>query len=414
MEYYSLLEVNKHLQQVIALNFKTPLWVKGEIAGLGTSGGHYYLNLAEKSTTDGQVIAKASATIWKNVIDKWKKLPSLRLVEILKEGNEILIQVTVSFHPIYGLKFNILDIDPTFTLGGLALERQKTINTLQAENLLEKNKSLFLPRVLQRIAIVSSDTADGYQDFIRHLNENAFGYAFFTRLFNSRVQGVFAAEEMTRQLQKIAHLSDQFDCVVLIRGGGSNLDLLAFDDLNLARTVAQCPLPVLTGIGHDADECVIDRVAYTPIKTPTAVADFIILRNQSFEQELEALFEKIRQIGKKHIDKANPFITLLKQQLQQASQRILNYKNNQLSLFQERLQSTPPHILQKRWQHLDKAEAQLQLLDPQAILQRGYTLTTIDGKPLSTDSLNRVGATIETYAHFGIFTSTLINGKKHE
>lgn len=414
MNTISLTRLLRQVQQVLELNFLQTIWVEGEIAGMSSSNGHIYLELVEKEENYGKIAAKARATIWKNIHYGWNGNPTFRLNEILQEGNNIRVKAKVNFHEIYGLSLNIQDIDPSFTLGDLALERIKTIEALRNENLLKTNKALPLPAAIQRIAIISSASAEGYQDFINHLSQNIFGYAFNTTLFASRVQGNYSITDMSQQLDEIARSSYKFDCVVIIRGGGSKLDLLAFDDLELARKVATCPLPVLSGIGHDSDVSAVDLVAHQHLKTPTAVADFILLQNQYFENSLDQAAKEIKNWTEKITAANNRHINMLYQNLRLSSQSILNNRQSRISKLAAKLQTATPYLLKAYQRNLEEANHQLQLLKPEAILQRGYSLTTLNGKALTKEALQQIGATLETYTTFGVIISTIVKGKEHE
>lgn len=414
MKQYSLYEVNEFIRRIVALNFQDPIWVKAEIAGMSESRGHVYLDLIEKQTGGEEIIARAGAVIWRSTVTAWKKRPSLRLNELLQEGAEVLLRVQVDFHERWGFKFIIEDIDPEFTLGGLAEQKRKTLETLEREKLLERNSRHALPLALQRIAVITSTRAAGWADFSEHLRQNPFGYQFRTTLFESSVQGAYAAEEIISALKKIKSRKEKFDCVAVIRGGGAKLDLLAFDHIDLARAVARFPLPVLSGIGHDVDQSILDQVAHTALKTPTAVADFLIHHNSQFEAGLLYLAQELEE-------KANGMLKQHELQLRQQQTRLMLAAQHQteeaaasLSRQESRLKLALPYLLQNAEAQVRELEKQLHLLNPETLLNRGYTLSLINGKPLGADALKQTGQTLETHFQFGTLFSEIKSGKKHE
>jgi exodeoxyribonuclease VII large subunit len=268
-----LSELNGMVRQVLTEAFPTKLWVVAEISELKTQrSGHCYLVLIEKDTFTDKVVAQARATIWSYIYRILKPYFETTTGQVLIEGLKVLVQVTVEFHELYGYSLNIQDIDPTYTLGDLARRKTDIINKLTREGVIDMNKGLDFPLVPQRIAVISSETAAGYQDFTNHLNTNQGGYVFYTKLFSALMQGPQTEVSVIRALERIYEYEDLFDVVVIIRGGGSQFDLSCFDNYNIAFHVAQFPLPVITGIGHEKDNSVVDLVAHTRLKTPTAVA----------------------------------------------------------------------------------------------------------------------------------------------
>jgi exodeoxyribonuclease VII large subunit len=287
LQAISLYELTEHMRRITALNFPEALWVKAEIAQYAVARGNHYLNLVEKSIEEkGRITAEAEAIIWGNQFYRIKSEMEVPIEAILQEGMEVMLKVKPDFHERYGFKLIIEAIDSAYTVGRLALERQKIINELIANNLLEQNGNLYLPAVLQNIAVLSTDTAAGYQDFMDHITHNRFNYDFNITLFKMAMQGENAVGEALKNLKKIRRSAKPFDCVVIIRGGGAKLSLKAFDDYELSEAIARFPIPVVTGIGHERDESVLDMVAHTSLKTPTAVADFCVEHNFTFESEL--------------------------------------------------------------------------------------------------------------------------------
>jgi exodeoxyribonuclease VII large subunit len=294
----SLLELNRSIQEKIKLNFPESLWVVAEISELKINrSGHCYLELIEKDAINENIIAKSRATIWAYTFRMLKPYFESVTGHELASGLKILIQVTVEFHALYGFNLNITDIDPSYTLGDLARKKAETLRKLEEDGIIHMNKELAFPIVPQKIAVISSETAAGYQDFVHQLTNNKYGYKYYIKLFPSLMQGLQAEESIIDALERIFKNEHFFDIVVLIRGGGSQADLNCFNNYLLAANVAQYPIPVLTGIGHDKDESIVDMVAYQKLKTPTAVAEYIIEKTLDFEQRIDFYKERIYDIA---------------------------------------------------------------------------------------------------------------------
>ncbi|MEJ8757287.1 exodeoxyribonuclease VII large subunit [Pontibacter sp. H259] len=292
----SLFELHQQIREELEVAFPETYWVVAEIAQISPDRrkGHCYLTLVDKGDDARNVVAQTRATIWSARFAMLGRFFEDKTGQPLKAGLKILFQASVRFHELYGLSLDIHNIDPNYTIGDLARQRQETIKRLEAEGLLTANKELELPEVPQRLAIVSSATAAGYQDFIHQLQNNSYGYSFHTTLFPATVQGNDAPASVNKAMALIAKYSERFDAIVMIRGGGSQTDLSCFDDYTIAAAIGNSPLPVLTGIGHERDESIADLVAHTRLKTPTAVATFLIDRFRSSEEYTEGLYDSIR------------------------------------------------------------------------------------------------------------------------
>jgi len=302
-EIVSLYQLNKLIQEVIKNSINEIFWLKAEIAQIKENySGHCYLELIEKDSFSDKIIAQAKATIWANTFRILKPYFETTTNRKLSEGLKILICAKVEFHEIYGLSLNITDIDPSFTVGELALKKAETIRHLKEEGIFDMNHELELPIVIQRIAIISSETAAGYSDLLTHLSENPFHYYFSLKLFPAFMQGEKAEDSIIDALDQVNKNIEKFDAVVIIRGGGSQLDLSCFDSYLLGLHVAQFPLPVLTGIGHEQDDSVVDMVAHSKLKTPTAVADFIISQMNDFEIKLDECKSRTIELSQNIID----------------------------------------------------------------------------------------------------------------
>ncbi len=301
----SLSELNKLVANVLKKQFAQTFRVVAEISQIQENHtGHAYLELIEKETFGDNLTAKARATIWASVNRMLK--PYFRSVTgtYLEAGMKVLLVVSIEFHEVYGYSLNIKDIDPTYTLGDMERRRLEIIRRLEEEGVMDMNKTLELTEIPQRIAIISSQTAAGYEDFMRQISDNPAGYIFYTKLFTAVMQGRETSESVVAALDKIAGMEEQFDAVVILRGGGSKTDLQAFDDYWIALNISQFPLPVLTGIGHERDESVADLVAHTSLKTPTAVAEFLIERLSDFDSLLSDISEQISRTTKDLLFKA--------------------------------------------------------------------------------------------------------------
>ena len=272
-----------------------PFWMKTEIAQINKDRkGNYYLELVESK--DQLILAKARATIWQSTALNIQHKLGADAVNILKDGAEILCQCTLVFHPVFGLSINITDIDLQFSLGEVEKRKQQTLDKLKDENLLNRNKSHYLPLVIQRIALISSEETAGHVDFINQLTYNSFNYSFHITHFNCRVQGEYAVPDITEQLNKIT--PQHYDAVVIIRGGGATLDLDSFNDYTLAKAIALMDIAVLTGIGHETDTTVADFVAHTRFKTPSAVASFLIEKANQFDVAITQKMKSIQEVYK--------------------------------------------------------------------------------------------------------------------
>lgn len=301
-----LSELNGLVRQLIAGAFPEKLWIVGEISEMKTNrSGHCYLALIEKDSTTDTVIAQARATIWSYTHRMLRPYFETTTGQELVEGLKVLVQVSVEFHELYGYSLNIQDIDPTYTLGDLARRKAEIVSRLTNEGVFDMNKGLDFPEVVQRIAVISSETAAGYLDFTNHLQSNQGGYKFYCKLFPAVMQGPQTEASVIQALEQIYHYEDFFDAVVIIRGGGSQFDLSCFDNYNMAYYVTQFPLPVITGIGHEKDNSVVDLVAHTRLKTPTAVAEFLIGTAAKFDLRLIEAQSRLIENVQRQFDQAN-------------------------------------------------------------------------------------------------------------
>ena len=306
---YSLLEFNNLIKETIENNFFDYISITAEINNITVNRtGHCYLELIQKDEFSDKILAKTRATIW---------APNYRMLapyfesvtgKQLSEGIKILFKADVNFHEVFGFSINIIDIDPNYTLGDIERQKQETIKQLETDGVIEMNKELEIQPIIKKIAIISSNTAAGYEDFINQLENNPYNFKFHYKLFEAYMQGNNAEDSIIEAFNRIFEYSDFFDVVVLIRGGGAKSDLTVFDSYNIAYYITQFPIPVVTGIGHERDNSVADIVANTQVKTPTAAAEFIINNNNSFKEYLFELAENIKYNTEEIIDNENNYL----------------------------------------------------------------------------------------------------------
>ncbi len=297
----SLSELNELIKDTLQEAFPSLVWVVAEVSEIKENrSGHCYLELIEKQ--ENEIVARSRATIWSYTYRMLKPYFETTTGQLFTQGIKILVQAMVEYHPSYGLSLNIKDIDPTYTVGDLALQRKEIIERLQNEGVYDMNKELELPLVPQKIAVISSATAAGYQDFVNQLEDNEHGFKFYTRLFEAYMQGSEAVSSIIHALERIFQYEDFFDAVVILRGGGATADLSSFDNYDLALNITQFPLPVITGIGHEKDDTIIDLVAHTRLKTPTAAAEFFISGMERFYEKLLHLENEIVSLARETID----------------------------------------------------------------------------------------------------------------
>ncbi len=376
--FFSLFEINQLIKQALAINFDQSLWVRCEIGQLKVSRGHRYISLVEKDSNSENIVARSEAVLWQGDHNRMQYKFGEFLQELLQEGMQVLLQVEVDFHVMYGLKFVIKGIDPSYTLGALSQQRDEVIRKLMSEGLMDTNKALPLPKVIRRIAVISSAEAAGYKDFIEHLYKNTEGYRFQTTLFQAAMQGEKTSADVVHCLQEINRRKHRFDVIVFIRGGGSKLDLSWFDDYRLCAALAQAPLPVLTGIGHETDQSVADMVSNTSLKTPTAAADFIVTRNRQFEDRIRDTLRLITILAAKTVSKRRQELQRQAVVLRKHSYTLLtDYKMKVRSLMQDALHRAGDSI-RNRKQSLESIRSLIKLSDPQQILRKGYTLVKQD------------------------------------
>ena len=386
-------------------------WVEAELSECRENRGHCYMELIQKDELSATPVAKASAKCWAS---KWlvvrpyfERITGQRLVA----GMKVLLKVYAQFHEAYGFSWIVTDIDPTYTLGDMARKRQEIINQLKAEGVFDLQKELSLSLFCQRIAVISSETAAGYGDFCHQLTDNPYDFKFHIQLFPATMQGDGIERSIIEALNSINAVCENFDAVVIIRGGGATSDMTGFDTLALAENVANFPIPIITGIGHDRDESILDMVSHTRVKTPTAAAAFLIDHLKTVLDKLTTLSEAIPRLfsvvkarQEARLDNLYQRILMRVQQRAVTSQAdIRNLEQGLLTALQRRL--TSEH------HRLEMLEEKVCSLDPTLLLKRGYTITLFNGKAVRDPQVLHPGDEIETRMEKGTIYSKFKNVK---
>jgi len=373
LESYSLYEVNEYIKRVIALNFEDAVWIECEINQINEKRGNYYLQLIEKEEEKDVIKAQASAAIWyRNAMFIKKKLGKL-FDSILQGGVKVKLKCSISFSERYGMNYVIEDVDVNYTIGQMEIQRQKVIERLKEEKLLNLNHQKNLPSVLQRIAVVSSEKAAGFADFMEHLNHNNYDYAFEIALFDSAMQGQNMETEITDSIREINDSYKEYDCVVVIRGGGSKLDLSGFDNFNIAAHIAKCKLPVITGIGHEIDQTVSDLTANLSLKTPTAVAGYLVEQNLHYETTIIELAQQINGHIQNIFDEDSLRLDNIQERLYYNIKDRFSSEHISLQSIERLTQSAIQQKFQIHKSKLDAVNGILKVVHPDNILKRGFS-----------------------------------------
>ena len=384
-KHITLLELNRLVREVIESEMPHEYWVEAELSECRESRGHCYMELIEKDEHSATPIAKASAKCWAS---KWMLVrPYFERTtgQHLSAGMKVLLKVYPQFHEAFGFSWIVTDIDPTYTMGDMARKRQEIIRQLKEEGVFELQKELELPVFSQRIAVISSETAAGYGDFCNQLADNPYGLQFRTWLFPAIMQGEGTEQSIIAALEKIYSIVTQFDCVVIIRGGGATSDMSGFDTLELAENVANFPIPIITGIGHDRDECILDMVSHTRVKTPTAAAALLIDHLKDVLDTIESAQNLITHYAQQKLTALNTQLSTMEFKIPMLSDRRLMTEKHRLQLLEEKVKS----------------------LDPNLLLKRGYSITFHNGKAIRDPHSLQKGDEIETRFEKGMIKSTI-------
>lgn len=407
IQHISLGQLQTQIKESIDDRFMRALWVSAEILDISTTPvGHCYLTLVEKDEISDNVLSKIQAIIWAASYRVIRPYFETTIGEPMQTGMKVLLQVKVQYSPIYGLSLVVMNIDPGFTIGVTALERQKTLERLEKEGMLDMNRSLLLPDLPHRFAVISSETAAGYGDFMNHLHSNPFGYHFETKLFISPMQSSEAPAGIISALDAIACKAEHYDAVLILRGGGSTFDLSCFDDYELAVNIAQFPLPVLTAIGHERDCHVADIVAYQYLKTPTALADYFVDIFATEEHQIDSLANRLLMAIKgKRADavsavdrmmssaqntallRINSEKRIVDMLIARSSSRIisgLQIAKAQIDMLMSKIRAGTSAILRNEVHKIDLLELRIASLNPFSIMEKGFAMVVKDGKKLSS------------------------------
>lgn len=430
MQALTLLDLNQLVRNRLRREFPDTYWIQAEISECKEHfSGHCYLELVQKRENSDALCAKARATIWANTWVNLKPAFEQQTGTRLQAGQKIMVEVTIDFHELYGFSLVIRDIDATYTIGDLSLRRQQVIKQLTDDGVFELNKELEWPLLPKRIAVVSSPSAAGYEDFMHQLHHNDFGFHFQTGFFPATMQGESAAASIIEALNKVQADAQEFDVVVIIRGGGATTDLRCFDEYELCYYCAQYPLPLLTGIGHDRDSSVLDLIAHTSVKTPTAAAELLIdcmsgeayrldsnsdkLRQRvtqlldAYKRKLQSNTERLRRTTSDGLHRANLLVERNQAELYRRANQIemlcrqdVDWKTNNLN---HRVQI----LLDQQKHRLGMLQSRLETHSPELMIKKGFSLTLFQGKILKSIQELKPGCEIQTRLQDGVIQSII-------
>ena len=419
VNHLSLYELNSLVRDVISMSLPDSYWVEAELSEAREGyGGHCYMELIEKDERSNTPIAKAHASCWRN---RWMLLkPQFERVtgQRIHAGMKVLLKVHAQFHENYGFSWIVDDIDPTYTMGDMARKRMEIIQTLKEEGVFDLQKELKLPMFCQRIAVVSSATAAGYGDFCNQLADNGYGLQFTTALFAATMQGEGVEQSVISALNRINEEWENWDCVVIIRGGGATSDLSGFDTLALAENVANFPLPIITGIGHERDESVLDMISFQRVKTPTAAAAFLVdhltevyARIEDAQEAIVNYVKRRLQVERMKFERLSTQIptlfSLVKVRQSNRLDQLLNRLKvkaeripadglHRLEMLEARLKEPVARKLERELHRIDMLSQRAIAQDPERLLSRGYSITLKNGKSIKDASQLKAGDEIET------------------
>lgn len=436
MDRLTLYELNSLVKETIELTFTQQFWVEAELADATERRGHLYLDLVQKDEHSATPIARASArcwaSVWASVRPRFERTTRQRLTA----GMKVLLRVYPQFHQAYGFSWIVTDIDPTYTLGDMQRQRQEIIDRLKRDGVFDMQRELTLPMFCQRIAVISSATAAGFGDFCNHLQHNDYGFHFAVELFPAIMQGEQVEPTVISALDSINSRIDDFDCVVIIRGGGATVDMSGFNTLLLAENVANFPLPIITGIGHDRDESIIDMISFMQVKTPTAAAAFLIERLLNVSERITAATSSITRCVQEKLEYERIRLTALStripilfsltktrqlsiidsltQRMTAAVQQDIRQQQHQLQIAAQRLAPATQRTMQQEQHRLQMLTQRTVALDPAAILRRGFSMTLCNGRFVTDASQMKNGDIMETRLANGTVLSRVIPADRKE
>jgi exodeoxyribonuclease VII large subunit len=453
---FSLLEVARSIQKTLQERYTSSFWIKAEMNKLNhySHSGHSYPELVEKK--EGKIIAELRAILWRDDYMRINHAFLEALKEPLKDGITILFMARISFDPVYGLTLRIMEIDPWYSLGELEKEKRDSIERLKSEGIFQLNKTLRLPLLPKRIAIISVETSKGYSDFMKVINGNPWQYSFFQMLFPAVLQGEKAVSSIIFQLNRIRKVIHHFDAVTIIRGGGGDVGLTCYNNYELSREISRFPIPVLTGIGHSTNETVAEMVAFKNAITPTELADFLLqqfhnfsvpvkdaqniivqrasrlLREQNtalagtakyFRSVTSTLLSKnshrissagrsVQQAVMVRMRNEKNILLQLKRSVERAGRQKTNSEKKELELLQQSVSLKTALFLRQAKQTLDKLEREVDIMSPAHVLKRGYSISLVNGKLVSDISALKPGDVLHTIVHNGTINSTVNSTNK--
>ncbi|HLT41376.1 MAG TPA: exodeoxyribonuclease VII large subunit [Sphingobacteriaceae bacterium] len=383
---FSLFEVARSVRKTLATRYTQSYWISAELNKLNfyKHSGHCYPDLVEKK--DGKIIAEMRSTLWKADFQRINKQFKEVTKEPLKDGIGVLIQATISYDELYGLSLRIIDIDPNFSLGVLAREKQEAIDRLRKEQIFDLNRSLPFPLLPKRIALISVETSKGLADFLKILQNNVWNYRFEFLLFPALLQGDRAVSSILAQIEEIKSRIHEFDAVALIRGGGGDVGLSCYNQFELASAIAKFPIPFLTGIGHATNETVSEMVAYKNAITPSELADFLIQHFHNFSVPVLEAEKTLVKKAEKILDKGKSDLEQSLKQFRFASQNLIRENRIEITNYSRQLKSSSFLLLKQSTESLSQSSRQVSILSPKNILKRGFSITYVNGKALMSAS----------------------------
>lgn len=405
-EALSLFDLNALVRRSLEQCLPDEYWVQAELSDVrSNTTGHCYLEFIQKDPRSNNLVAKARGTIWSNVYRLLKPYFEESTGQLFTSGIKVLVKVTVQFHELYGFSLTILDIDPTYTLGDMARRRREILLQLEEEGVLTLNKELDMPELPQRIAVISSASAAGYGDFCHQLQHNPRRFFFYTELFPALMQGNQVEESVLAALDCINNRLREFDAVVIIRGGGATSDLSGFDTYLLAASCAQFSLPIITGIGHERDDTVLDSVAHTRVKTPTAAAELLIGRMDEAADRLEELSEQLEYLVLSRLDSEHRKLSDLRSRIPSAAMRRLSDAGYALLTAEKDIARSSELLLSRQKHRLELLQQRIADASPEKLLSRGYSITLKEGKAVTDASQLCPGDELITRLYKGNVTS---------
>jgi exodeoxyribonuclease VII large subunit len=406
-ERYTLRQLNLLVREAIEDALPDEYWVEAELSECRENSGHCYMELIEKDERSNTPVARASAKCWRQTWMMVKPYFERTTGQPLRAGMKVLLRVYAQFHETYGFSWIVSDIDPTYTLGDMARKRQEIIRQLKEEGVFDLQRELRIPTFAKRIAVISAQNAAGYGDFCRQLEDNDYGFRFDVQLFPAIMQGEQVEQSVISALNQIYNLHSplNFDVVVIIRGGGATADLSGFDTLALAENVAQFPIPIITGIGHERDESILDMVANTRVKTPTAAAALLIDNLLRVLERLDDASQRISYAVNQRISNQKTKIATMTTLIPTLALRVVSDQRHRIELLENRLPVAIERRLTNQKHLLESLSIKLQGFDPQLLLSRGYSITLHNGRAVRDPRQLKPGDEIETRVEKGTIHS---------